>query len=150
MSINNIDNLESAASIRAKLNELITIANHYSSSTFTGGGDYTPPPGAGGAGGGVTYNSLTIYDSDGTIPYPVGHDTMMAACAGIPGAPKTIYYSKGATNVGAGLEVGDNVFADSNGNSALQSMKYYGYQEFGMNKAFYVTAGSVSELNFCA
>ena len=75
---------------------------------------------------------------------------MMAACAGIPGAPKTIYYSKGAGNVGAGLEVGDSVFADAGGNGALQSMKYYGYQENAMNKAFYVTAGSVSELNFCA
>ena len=150
MSISNIDNLESAASIRAKLNELITIVNYYSSSQFTGGGDVTPPPPDGGAGGGASYTSLTIYDSDGVIPYPVGHDTMMAACSGIPGAPKTIYYSKGGANVGAGIEVGDSVFADDAGNGPLQSLKYYGYTEYAMNKVFYVSGGVVTEINFCA
>lgn len=151
MSIENINNLESASSIRAKLNEMIKIINDYSSSQYVGsptppdGGGYTPPPGGGGS-----YNSLTIYDSDGVVQYPVGHDTFAAACMAYPGAPKTIYYSKGGANVGAGLEVGDNVYSDSNGTTPLQSMKYYGYQEYGMNKAFFVAAGSVSELNFCA
>ena len=150
MSISNIDNLESAASIRAKLNELITIVNYYSSSQWpdagAGGGGYTPPP----SGGGGSYTSLTIYDSDGVVPYPVGHDTMMAACSGIPGAPKTIYYSKGGANVGAGIEVGDSVFVDDAGNSPLQSLKYYGYTEYAMNKVFYVSGGVVTEINFCA
>lgn len=152
MSVNSIDNLESAASIRAKLNELITIVNYYSSSQWPegpggGGGDpYTPPPGGGGGG----YSSVTIYDSDGAIPYPVGHDTIMGACGAYPGAPKTIYYSKGGANVGASIEVGDSVWVDDAGNAALQSLKWYGYQDYGMNKAFYVSAGQVSEIQMCA
>ena len=148
MSVNSIDNLESAASIRAKLNELITIVNYYSSSQWPegpGGGGYTPPPGGGGGG----YSSVTIYDSDGAIPYPVGHDTIMGACGAYPGAPKTIYYSKGGANVGASIEVGDSVFS-SEGGPALQSLKWYGYQDYGMNKAFYVSAGTVSEIQMCA
>ena len=152
MSVNSIDNLESAASIRAKLNELITIVNYYSSSQWPegpggGGGDpYTPPPGGGGGG----YSSVTIYDSDGAIPYPVGHDTIMGACGAYPGAPKTIYYSKGGANVGASIEVGDSVWVDDAGNAALPSLKWYGYQDYGMNKAFYVSAGTVSEIQMCA
>ena len=149
MSVNSIDNLESAASIRAKLNELITIVNYYSSSQWPegpGGGGYTPPPGGGGGG----YSSVTIYDSDGAIPYPVGHDTIMGACGAYPGSPKTIYYSKGGANVGASIEVGDSVWVDDAGNSALPSLKWYGYQDYGMNKAFYVSAGTVSEIQMCA
>lgn len=145
--INNIENLESAASIRAKLNELIAIANHYSSSAFPagpggGGGDYTPPPGP-------SANSITIYDSDGVSPTAVGHDTQIAACSAFPAAPKTIYYTKGGGNMGAGIEVGDSVFADSNATTPLPMMKWYGYQEYAMNKAFYVTAGQVSEIQMC-
>jgi len=146
MSINTIDNLESAASIRAKLNEMITIVNYYSSSQFVGGGGgYTPPSG----GGGGSYSSLTIYDSDGASPYPVGHDTIVGACAAYPGAPKTIYFTKGGANVGASIEVGDSVFS-SEGGPSLQPLKWYPYQDAGMNKAFYVSAGQVSEIQFCA
>jgi hypothetical protein len=152
--INNINNLESASSIRAKLNELITIVNHYSSSQFTGG--YTPPPsGTEGTSGGYTppppgpsLNSLTIYDSTG-VGGVVGHDTQISACSAYPGAPKTIYYQKGGSNVGAGLEVGDSVYSDSMGTTPLPMMKWYGYQEYAMNKAFYVGAGTVSEIQMC-
>lgn len=151
MSVENISNGESGASIRAKLNELITIVNYYSSSQFVGGptpnpdggGGYTPPP------AGPSYNSITIYDSTG-IGGVVGHDTQIGACAAAPGAPKTIYYSKGGGNMGAGIEVGDSVFADSNATTPLPMMKWFGYQEYAMGKAFYVTAGSVSEIQMCA
>lgn len=144
MSVDNILNGESGASIRAKLNELIAIANHYSSSAFTAS------PGGGGAGNPVSTLSLTIYDSDGVSPTPVGHDTFISACAAAPGAPKTIYYTKGGGNMGAGIEVGDAVFADSNATTPLPMMKWFGYQEYAMGKAFYVTAGSVSEIQMCA
>lgn len=145
MSIDNILNGESGASIRAKLNELIAIANHYSSSAFPagpGGGDYTPPPGP-------STNSITIYDSDGVSPTAVGHDTQIGACSAFPAAPKTIYYTKGGGNMGAGIEVGDSVFADSSATTPLPMMKWFGYQEYAMNKAFYVTAGQVSEIQMC-
>jgi hypothetical protein len=151
--INNINNLESASSIREKLNELITIVNHYSSSQFTGG--YTPPTGTDGTSGGYTppptgpsLNSVTIYDSTG-IGGVVGHDTKISACSAYPGAPKTIWYSKGGGNIGAGIEVNDSVFSDSTGTTPLNSMKWYGYQEYAMNKAFYVTAGMVSTVEMC-
>lgn len=167
MSINTIDNLESAASIRAKLNEMITIVNYYSSSQFVGGptpnpgtsgtsGGYTPPPGTSGTSGGYTpppspsTNSLTIYDSSGEGPVAVGHDTLMSACAAYPGAPKTIYYTKGGGNVGVGPEVGDSVFSDPGSVTPLSMMKWYPYQEYAMNKAFFVTAGQISEIQFCA
>jgi hypothetical protein len=147
MSVDNILNGESGASIRAKLNELIAIANHYSSSAFPAGpgGGYPPPPGGGG-----TPTSLTIYDSDGEGPVAVGHDTLISACAAYPGAPKTIYYTKGGGNIGAGIEVGDSVFSDPGSVTPLSSMKWYGYQEYAMNKAFFVTAGQVSEIQMCA
>lgn len=155
--INNIDNLESASSIRAKLNELITIVNYYSSSQWPagpGGGDYTPPPGTSGTSGytpppGPSYNSLTIYDSDGVSPTPMGHDTQISACGAYPGAPKTIYYTKGGGNMGAGIEVGDSVFSDTGLTTPLPMMKWFGYQEYAMNKAFYVTAGQISEIQMC-
>jgi hypothetical protein len=157
MSVQNISNGESGASIRAKLNELIAIANHYSSSAFgvtppppagtegtSGTGGYTPPPPTG-----PTYNSLTIYDSDGASPNPVGHDTKISACAAFPAAPKTIYFLKGSGNFAGGPEVGDSVFADSMGVTPLPMMKWFGYQEFAMGKAFYVTAGSISQIELC-
>lgn len=146
MSIDNILNGDSGASIRAKLNELIAIANHYSSSAFPagpGGGDYTPPPGGGSS-------SITIYDSDGISPSAAGHDTQIGACSAFPAAPKTIYYTKGGGNMGAGPEVNDSVYTDGTLTTPLPMMKWYGYQEFGMNKAFYVTAGTISEIQFCA
>ena len=156
MSVQNISNGESGASIRAKLNELIAIANHYSSSAFgvtppppagtegtSGTGAYTPPP------TGPTYNSLTIYDSDGASPTAAGHDTQIGACSAFPAAPKTIYFLKGSGNFGGGPEVGDSVFADSMGVTPLPMMKWFGYQEFAMGKAFFVTAGSISQIQLC-
>jgi hypothetical protein len=145
MSVENISNGESLASVRAKLNQLLTIVNYYSSSQWPegpGGGGYTPPP------PGPSLNSVTIYDSTG-IGGVVGHDTKISACSAYPGAPKTIYYSKGGGNIGAGLEVGDSVYSDSAGTTPLPMMKWYGYQQYAMNKAFYVTAGTVSQVEMC-
>ena len=59
--INEIFNGDSASGIREKLNELITIVNHYSSSQFGGGED--PAPGGGDEG-------TTIYVSDYASPLP--------------------------------------------------------------------------------
>jgi hypothetical protein len=146
MSVDNISNGEGGASIRAKLNELIAIANHYSSSAFTagpGGGEVTPPP------PGPSASSITIYDSDGVSPTAVGHDTQIGACGAFPAAPKTIYYTKGGGNIGAGPEVGDSVFSDGTATTPLPMMKWYGYQEYGFSKAFYVAAGTISEIQTC-
>ena len=160
MSINTIDNLESAASIRAKLNEMITIVNYYSSSQFVGGP--TPPPsgtegtsGTSGDGigspGGSSYYMLQIYDSDGGIPYPVGHNDPASACAAYPGAPKTVYYSKGAGNTNTlQLEIGDSLYV-SEGGPALPSGKFFGTYQYGINRAAYVTDnGLVDNIITCA
>jgi hypothetical protein len=157
MSVENISNGELGSSIRAKLNELIAIANHYSSSAFTGAP--TPPPsgteGTSGTSGGYTppptppsAASITIYDSTG-VGGVVGHDTQIGACSAYPGAPKTIYYTKGGGNIGAVPQVGDSVFTDGTATTPLPMMKWYGYQEYAMNKAFYVTAGVISEIQTC-
>ena len=147
MSINNIDNLESASSIRAKLNEMITIINYYSSSQFVGG---DPAPGGGGGGGGT---SITIYDNEMMPMSFNGTDTSMDACmAASGGYSKTAYMVKGAGNTGNGPEVGDQIYQDSGLTTLLPMSRWFGYVDpmLMMNKSFFVgITSSVDTVNPC-
>lgn len=149
MSINTIDNLESASSIRAKLNEIIAVVNYYSSSQFTGGGGGDPAPGGGGGGG----TSITIYDNEMMPAAYNGTDTSMDACmAASGGYSKTAYMVKGAGNTGNGPEVGDMIYQDSGLTTPLPMSKWFGYVDpmLMMNKSFYVgITSSVDTVNPC-
>ena len=153
MSIDNINNLESASSIRAKLNELITIVNYYSSSQFVGGGD--PAPGGGGGdpapGGGGT--SITVYDNEMMPAMYSGTDDVMSACmAASGGYSKTAYMVKGEGNTGPGPEVGDMLYQDSGLTTLLPMGRYFGYVDamMMMNKSIYIgITSSVDSINPC-
>ena len=153
MSIDNINNLESASSIRAKLNELITIVNYYSSSQFVGGGD--PAPGGGGGdpapGGGGT--EITVYDNEMMPAMYSGTDDVMSACmAASGGYSKTAYMTKGAGNTGPGPEVGDMIYQDSGLTTLLPMGRYFGYVDamMMMNKSIYIgITSSVDSINPC-
>ena len=153
MSIDNINNLESASSIRAKLNELITIVNYYSSSQFVGGGD--PAPGGGGGdpapGGGGT--EITVYDNEMMPAMYSGTDDVMSACmAASGGYSKTAYMVKGASNTGPGPEVGDMLYQDSGLTTLLPMGRYFGYVDamMMMNKSIYIgITSSVDSINPC-
>ena len=153
MSIDNINNLESASSIRAKLNEIIAVVNYYSSSQFVGGGD--PAPGGGGGdpapGGGGT--EITVYDNEMMPAMYSGTDTSMAACmAASGGYSKTAYMTKGAGNTGPGPEVGDMLYQDSGLTTLLPMGRYFGYVDamMMMNKSIYIgITSSVDSVNPC-
>ena len=152
MSIDNINNLESASSIRAKLNELITIVNYYSSSQFVGG---DPAPGGGGGdpapGGGGT--EITVYDNEMMPAMYSGTDDVMSACmAASGGYSKTAYMVKGAGNTGPGPEVGDMLYQDSGLTTLLPMGRYFGYVDamMMMNKSIYIgITSSVDSINPC-
>ena len=152
MSINNIDNLESASTIRAKLNEMITIINYYSSSQFVGGDmGGGADPGAGGGGGGGT--SITIYDNEMMPMSFNGTDTSMDACmAASGGYSKTAWMVKGAGNTGNGPEVGDMIYQDEGLTTLLPMSRWFGYVDamLMMNKSFFVgITSSVDTVNPC-
>ena len=153
MSIDNINNLESASSIRAKLNELITIVNYYSSSQFVGGGD--PAPGGGGGdpapGGGGT--EITVYDNEMMPAMYSGTDDVMSACmAASGGYSKTAYMTKGAGNTSNGPEVGDMIYQDEGLTTLLPMSRWFGYVDpmMMMNKSIYIgITSSVDSVNPC-
>ena len=152
MSIDNINNLESASSIRAKLNEVIAIVNYYSSSQFVGG---DPGPGGGGGdpapGGGGT--EITVYDNEIMPAMYSGTDDVMSACmAASGGYSKTAYMVKGAGNTGPGPEVGDMLYQDSGLTTLLPMGRYFGYVDamMMMNKSIYIgITSSVDSVNPC-
>ena len=149
--INEIFNGDSAADIRAKLNEMITIVNYYSSSQFVGGpggdpgggGDpYTPPPS----------DTATIWSSGGAMPFP--SNDAQSACNTIDMmSSHTVYITKDPANMGgtAVIEVNDYLYTDSMKTYAVSS-GYYGYKDtvMMMNKFISVDMmGRVIEMNYC-
>jgi hypothetical protein len=141
--INEIFNGDSASEIRAKLNEMITIINDYSSSQYIS----NPDPGAGGdpMPGGDTGSDyqITIYTS-GFAP-PITPDSMLAtACeANNTGNMVSAYISKDPANMGGTQvpEVGDTLYEVYPYSNSL-SMGYVGYKDSMMiNKALELNAG---------
>lgn len=155
MSVNNINNGDSASGIREKLNELIAIANHYSSSAFTGG---SPDMGGGGSeptgsdGGGASYDSLSFYSSG--LAVLIAESTSADACTAVSdGTPYDVYISKDPANMGGSSvpEVNDTIYADSSGTSNVDSGWYGFYDMSAMaNKSIEVTSGSITTINTCA
>jgi hypothetical protein len=148
--INEIFNGDSASEIRAKLNEMITIINYYSSSQFVG----SPNPGEGG-GGYVPPSSDTIdvWNNGAANPSPMADAS--SACSAIQVSNfHTVYLQKDPANMG-GTQVpqaNDYLYTDSAKTMAL-SMGYYGYRDTAMmmNKFIYVDMmGRITEISYCA
>ena len=154
MSVNNIDNGELNSSIREKLNELITIANHYSASAFVGGGG--EPGGAGGedpgaGGGGATLDSISLYSSG--VATLNAETTSIDACNSIStGTTNLGYITKDAGNMnGTSVpEVNDFLYSDNAGTYAL-SDGYYGFYDMMTmsNKSIQVGAGMITSIASC-
>jgi len=154
MSVNNINNGDSASGIREKLNEIIAIANHYSSSYITGGaGD---PGGAGGDGGdggaGGGADSVSLYTSG--MAMLMAESTSADACDAIStGTSYDGYIQKDASNMGGTSvpEVNDFLYSDSDATTALDNGWYGWYDTTNLqNKSIEVTSGSISTINTCA
>jgi len=147
--INEIFNGDSASSIRAKLNEMITIVNHYSSSQFVGGGGdpYTPPPGGGGGAGTAILWDNDMYATMGTM------DSMSACSAINMNSSHTVYIQKDPANMGGTSvpEMGDYLFTDEAFMMNVPS-NYYGWNDTAMmmNKVIQVGPGGVIQsVNYC-
>jgi hypothetical protein len=146
--INEILNGDSASEIRAKLNEMITIVNYYSSSQFVGG----PAPG----GGGEPYNpppsdAANIWSSGGAMPFPSNDAQSACNTIGMMSS-HTVYITKDPANMGgtAVIEVNDYLYTDSMKTSAVSS-GYYGYRDTSMMNKFISVdmMGRVIEMNHC-
>ena len=151
MSILDINNGDSASGIRTKLNELIAIANHYSSSFITGsgaGGGSEPS----GSGGGAGLDSLSLYSSG--VATLVAESTSADACGTIStGTQNSAYIQKDAGNflTTSEPEVNDFLYSDDGGTTALSNGWYGFYDVSAMaNKSIEVTSGSISTINTCA
>jgi hypothetical protein len=151
MSVNNINNGDSASGIREKLNEIIAIANHYSSSAFTGAGGGAPT-GSDGGGGGASYDSLSFYSSG--LAVLTAELSSADACSAIAnGTPYDVYISKDPANMNGSSvpEVNDTIYSDSSGTSNVDSGWYGFYDMSAMaNKSIEITSGSISTINTCA
>ena len=155
MSVNNIDNGEQASSIREKLNEIIAIANHYSSSYITGGaGDPGGAGGDGGAGdgGGSGADSISLY-TQGMAGLTAETSEANACSALSTGFPNDAYIQKDASNMGgtAVPEVNDFLYEDSDTNTQL-SDGWYGWYDTDntANKAIEISSGQINSINTCA
>ena len=150
MSVQNIQNGDSASGIREKLNELIAIANHYSSSAFTGAGGGAPT-GSEGGGGGAVYDSLSFYSSG--LAVLTAELSSADACSAISsGTPYDVYISKDPANMSGSSvpEVNDTIYSDSSGTSIVASGWYGFYDMSAMaNKSIEITSGSISTINTC-
>jgi hypothetical protein len=151
MSVNNINNGDSASGIREKLNEIIAIANHYSSSAFTGAGGGAPT-GSDGGGGGASYDSLSFYSSG--LAVLTAELSSADACSAIAnGTPYDVYISKDPANMNGSSvpEVNDTIYSDSSGTSIVAS-GWYGFYDMSamVNKSIEITSGSISTINTCA
>ena len=147
--INEILNGDSASEIRAKLNEMITIVNYYSSSQFVGGpapgggeNPYTPPPS----------DAATIWSSGGAMPFPSNDAQSACNTIGMMSS-HTVYITKDPANMGgtAVIEVNDYLYTDSMKTSAVSS-GYYGYKDTAMMMNKFISVdmmGRVIEMNYC-
>ncbi len=154
MSVNNIDNGEQASSIREKLNELIAIANHYSSSYITGGaGDPGGAGGdAGGDAGGSGADSISLYTQG--MAGLTAESTESDACSALStGFPNDAYIQKDASNMGGTSvpEVNDFLYEDSDTLTQLSDGWYGWYDMTNMaNKAIEISSGQINSINTCA
>lgn len=124
MSINNIENLESASSIRTKLNEVIALINIYSASIATSSYDYT----------------ATLYDS--SAGNPQGEITSETACNQYPsGQQHTIYGVNGLGNSQNYPQANDILYYDSNLQNYVPS-NYYAWYDTNTSTTKYVQVGS--------
>ena len=151
MSVNDINNGDSASGIREKLNEIIAIANHYSSSYITGGaGD--GGAGDGGAGGGATYDSLSLYSSG--VATLNAESTSTDACTQISsGTSNSAYISKDPANMGGSSvpETNDTLYSDDSGTTILSDGWYGWYDMTNMqNKSIEISTGTINTINTCA
>lgn len=153
--INEIFNGDSASEIRAKLNEMITIINYYSSSQFIG----SPDPGAGGGGGETppytppSSDTIDVWNNGAATPSPM-MDASSACSAVQMSNYHTVYIQKDPANMGGSQvpEANDYLYTDSPKTMAL-SMGYYGYRDTAMmmNKFIYVDMmGRITEISYCA
>jgi hypothetical protein len=145
MSILDINNGDSASGIREKLNEIIAIANHYSSSFITGSGDA-------GGGGGDSADSISLYSSG--VATLVAESTSADACGTIStGTQNLAYIQKDASNMGGTSvpEVNDFLYSDSATTTAL-SDGWYGWYDITnlQNKSIEISTGQINTINTCA
>ena len=148
--INEILNGDSASSIRAKLNEMITIVNDYSSSQYAGPSD--PGPGGGEEPGGGGADSVQLYSSGMAGLTPEADPA--SACATINvDYENPAYIQKDASNMGGTTvpEVNDFLYEDSSTTMPL-SDGYYGWDDMenGEAKSIYVVSGQISSITICA
>ena len=152
MSVNNINNGDSASGIREKLNEIIAIANHYSSSYITGGAGDAGGAGGDAGGAGDSADSVSLYTSG--MAMLMAESTSADACSAIStGTPYDGYIQKDASNMGGTSvpEVNDFLYSDSSATTALDNGWYGWYDMTNLqNKAIEVTSGSISTINTCA
>ena len=145
--INQINNGDSASEIRAKLNEMISIINDYSSSQYMDAG---PGPDPGDAGGGA--DSFSIYSSSPTgIVAEI--DPTSACSVHSTGSPQSIYIQKDAGNMGGTQvpEVNDFLYEDSMATMPAPDGYYAWYDMANMqNKAIQVSMGQISSIVNCA
>lgn len=156
--IQQISNLESAASVRAKLNQLIDAVNYLnsitgSSSTGTAGtSGYTPPPTTSGTSGtsGTTNFSVQFYGSN-----PMGNavSTSMDACtANNTGMSRMVYVQdntpSGTPNQPA---MGDRVYSDYLYTTPLEA-GWYGFKNtiMMMNYSIQIdSTGFITMVSLC-
>lgn len=148
MSVNNINNGDSASGIREKLNEIIAIANHYSSSYITGG----DAGGAGGDAGGSGADSISLY-TQGMAGLTAESSEANACSAISSGFPNDGYIQKDASNMGGTSvpEVNDFLYSDSSATTALDN-GWYGWYDMTntANKAIEISSGQINSINTCA
>ncbi len=151
MSVNKRNNGDSASGIREKLNGLLSILNHYSSSAFREAVGGSEPTGSEG-GGGAAYDSISLYSSG--VATLNAESTSDDACGTIStGYPNSAYISKDPANMGGSSvpEVNDTLYADDAGVSVL-SDGWYGFYDMAAmaNKSIEVSTGTINTINTCA
>jgi len=145
--INEIFNGDSASEIRTKLNELITIANHYSSSQWPdmgGGGD--PAPGDDGS----NYQ-ISLYTSNFAPPIMPDMDSSTACNAISTGYSVSVYLQKDPMNMSGTQvpEVNDYIYEGYPYSSTL-GMGYYGWTDAIQNKSIELSAsGQIMSITDC-
>ena len=147
--INEIFNGDSAGEIRAKLNEMITIINYYSSSQFVGG----PAPGGGGDPYTPPASGTTFWDSN--MGSPMGLQDSLSACNAVNMLEShTVYLQKDMANMAGTVvpEVNDFVYG---GEAYMMTISegYYGYRDDAMmmNKFIFVDmTGRITQVSYCA
>lgn len=162
--IQQISNLESAASVRAKLNELITAVNYLNSITgsnvstsgtagASGTQGYTPPPaGSAGSAGtsGTTNFSVQFYGSN---PTGAALSTSVDACMANNTGMSRIVYVQDNTPTGTANQpaMGDRVYSDYMYTTPLGA-GWYGFKNtiMMMNYSVQIDAtGYVTMISLC-